>query len=910
MKRIVTGILAHVDAGKTTLSEAMLYKTGQIGSLGRVDHGTSFLDTGALERSRGITIFSKQAQLSWDDVQMTILDTPGHVDFVSETERTLPVLDYAILLISAGSGIQSHTETLWKLLKRSRVPVFVFLNKMDLSIHKKAEWIEILTDQFGSGFTDFSVTGGERFTDSLTLGSEELMELVLEGKKITDGDIAEAIKRREVFPVFFGSALKMDGISEFLTGLGRFTLPEEKKEKLGARVFKIARDENGARLTFMKITGGALQVKDRLSGKSDDGGPWEEKVNQIRLYSGQQFRAVQEAGQGTVVAVLGLTQSQAGDGYGFEKNAHPEILEPFLTYTVVSEDGTDYHTLLQDIRVLAEEDPKLHVTWKAASQEIRIQMMGQVQLEVLAQTMLDRFGCRVSFGAGRILYKETIGAPVEGVGHFEPLRHYSEVHLLMEPSERGTGLSLQSVAPVDQLNRNWQSQIMTALQDYSHVGVLTGSLLTDVKITLVSGRASKKHTEGGDFRQAALRAVRNGLMKAENILLEPWFSFTIDLPTENVGRAMTDLQKMKGSFQPPETDGDRSVLKGRGPASELMNYQEELTRYSRGTGRIYLQLDGYDACHNTAEVLQQTGYDPLRDVDNPPDSVFCMHGESDIIPWDQVEDYMHLPSIFGRGDSELSDDDLVAAKVRRYEERIADDAELMAIFERTYGQIDQGTAGGRNVRMNAAGSGISGVRMINADGTVDYGWSSRRAEPGAAKEESRDRDLTAEQRQEQKHSHLASRKKEMEKRAQTYLIVDGYNVLYNWKNLEELRRIDYGAARQELLETLCNYQGFMQCRIAVIFDAYKVKGGGSASSGRFHDIDVIYTNEDQTADSYIERMTKELSGKYQVRVVTSDSQVQQISMGHGALRTSSREFLSEVRSVEDAIRRVIGKESS
>lgn len=909
MKSIVTGILAHVDAGKTTLSEAMLFKTGEISSPGKVDHGTSFLDTGKLERSRGITIFSKQAQLSWEDVQMTILDTPGHVDFVSETERTLSVLDYAILLISAGSGIQSHTETLWKLLKRSRIPTFIFMNKMDLSIHKKSEWIDILQEKFGSGFTDFSVTGGERFTDSLTMGSEALMERVLEDQKITDQDIARAVKRREVFPVFFGSALKMEGVSEFLKGLARFTLPEKKEEQFGARVYKIARDEDDRRLTFMKITGGSLRVKDKISGKTDDGEPWEEKVNQIRLYSGQQYNAVQEAGQGMIVAAEGLSQSEAGDGYGFEKNTHPEILEPFLTYTVISEDGTDYHTLLQEVRELAEEDPKLHVSWKAAAQEIHIQMMGQVQLEVLAQTMLDRFGRKVSFGSGKILYKETIAAPVEGVGHFEPLRHYAEVHLLIEPQERGSGISYQSVAPVDQLNRNWQSQIMTALQEYSHVGVLTGSLLTDVKITLVSGKASKKHTEGGDFRQAALRAVRNGLMKAENILLEPWFSYTIELPTENVGRAMTDMQKINGSFQPPETGEDHSVLRGRGPASGLMTYQEELTRYSRGNGRIYLQLDGYDVCHNTGEVLEEIGYDPLRDVDNPADSVFCMHGESSIISWDQVEDYMHLPSILEQ-DAGADDDDLTAARVHEYEHRIADDKELMAIFEKTYGQIGGDKTSGSNVRMNAAGSGISGVRMINADGTVDYGYSTKTTRQETAPESAAARDLSTEQKARQKHSHMAARKKEMEKRAQEYLIVDGYNVLYNWDNLEELCRMDYGAARQQLLETLCNYQGFMRCKIAVIFDAYKVKGGGSASSGKFHDIEVIYTNEDQTADSYIERMTKELSGKYQVRVVTSDSQVQQISLGHGALRTSSREFEAEVRSVEDAIRRVISRESS
>lgn len=759
MKRIVTGILAHVDAGKTTLSEALLYKTGEIGSLGRVDHGTSFLDSGKLERSRGITIFSKQAQLSWKDMQMTILDTPGHVDFVSETERTLPVLDYAILLISAGSGIQSHTETLWKLLKRNRIPAFIFMNKMDLSIHKKSEWIDILQDKFGNGFTDFSVTGGERFIDSLTLGSEKLMEMVLEDREITDSSIAEAVRRREVFPVFFGSALKTEGVSEFLDGLARFTLPEK-----------------------------------------------------------------------------------------------------------------------------------------------------QVQLEVLAQTMQDRFGRKISFSSGRILYKETIACPSEGVGHFEPLRHYAEVHLLLEPMERGSGLSFQSSAPVDQLNRNWQSQIMAALQEYAHVGVLTGSLLTDMKITLVSGKASKKHTEGGDFRQAALRAVRNGLMKTENVLLEPWFRFRIELPTENVGRAMTDLQKMKGTFQPPDTQEGQSILTGRGPAGELMLYQEELTRYSRGAGHIRLQLDGYDICHNTEEVMKDIGYDPLRDVENTPDSVFCMHGESSIIPWDEVDEYMHLPSILQKS-SGLEDDEDVAARVRDYENRIADDAELMAIFERTYGEIGQDRTSGRNVRMTAAGSGISGVRMINADGTVDYGYSTKET----GREPDRDsaaRDPEAEKRAQQKHSHLAARKKEMEQRAQTYVIVDGYNVLHNWDNLEELCRIDYGAARQQLLEILCNYQGFMQCRMAVIFDAYKVKGGGAATSTRFHDIDVIYTSEDQTADSYIERMTRELAGKYQVRVVTSDSQVQQISLGHGALRTSSREFQAEVRSVEDAIRRVIGKESS
>ena len=918
-KNICIGLLAHVDSGKTTLSEAMLYTAGEISKPGRVDHGDSFLDTDAQERNRGITIFSKQAVMDFGGTHFTLLDTPGHVDFSAEMERTLSVLDAAVLVVSARDGLKSHTETLWRLLKANGIPTFIFVNKMDLAVREKEDILETLRKGLDSAIADFSALAKgpegslpDGFLDEVTLCSEGLAEKVLEGAVLSDEDIIREIRARKLFPCYFGSALKIEGIEELLAGLDRFIgdpyagpplsplrgqlspkgeprshesgqalasplrgeVPQRGGEgdSFGGRVFKIARGDDGARLTFLKVTSGTLAVRDSLSGKDREGNTWEEKINQIRIYSGMKYKAVDAAAPGQVVAVTGLTHTLPGDGLGREKGRKEEFIEPFLTYTVLPEAGVDDHTALQKLSQLSEEDPKLRIRWNEQNGHIEISMMGEVQPEILKNQIRDRFGFEVEFGDEQIVYKETIADTVEGVGHFEPLRHYSEVHLLMEPGEPGSGLVFSSICPEDELDKNWQRLILTHLMEREHPGVLTGAPITDMKISLAAGRAHKKHTEGGDFRQSTYRAIRNGLMKAECVLLEPWFDFTIQLPAENVGRAMSDVQRMKGTFGEPDSDGETAVLKGRCPASEMKGYQTVLAGYTKGRGNISCVLDGYGPCHNQDEVVLASGYDPERDIENPADSVFCYHGESGIVPWYEVEEHMHLPSVLdGRGGLTKESDESLMEKARAYRQVMASDKELMKIFERTYGPVkDRREIGPKVIRAGAKSSDKSAQALRKQ-------FEAEKADPG--------------------------------KTRQAYLFVDGYNVMNSWPELKELARTDYGAARDQLVDILRNYQGFTGEKVTLVFDAYRVEGG-TGSRTKIPNIEVVYTKENETADSYIEKATLGLAKKHRVRVVTSDDLVQKITFGHGALRCSSREFREEVRLIEESIRRVIEEAGS
>jgi ribosomal protection tetracycline resistance protein len=878
-KKLTVGILAHVDAGKTTLSEAMLYRAGAIRKPGRVDRGDSFLDTGEIERSRGITIFSKQAVLDWDGIEITILDTPGHVDFSAEMERTLGVIDCALLIISASDGVQSHTETVWKLLRRRGIPVFIFVNKMDLAVRSRQEIADELRKKLDSGIVDLTELCGsgrgdgrvsdESLVDEITLADPELAEPYLEHGYITDREIAGSAAARRIFPCCFGSALKGEGDEGILWCLTRFSPPSAGDADAGGalrgKVFKVMRGRNGERLVFMKILSGTLNVRDTVRG---DG--WEDKAGQIRIYSGEKHRTVQSASAGTVCAVTGLSEAMPGDIIGEEAGgrADEEVLEPFISYVVTAEDGTDPHELLSCMEILGEEDPKLHVEWDADTREVRVRLMGQVQEEVLTSIIESRFGIAVSFGTGRIMYRETIEDTVEGVGHFEPLRHYAEVHLIMEPGERGSGLVFDSDVSTDDLAINWQRLILTHLGEKEHRGVLTGSPITDMKITLAAGRAHPKHTEGGDFRQATYRAVRNGLMKAKSILLEPWFSFRIELPSSCVGRAMTDIQKGGGSFGEPLTDGDTTVIEGRAPAAVLLDYRLELTKYTSGKGRLSCRLDGFDVCHNAEEVIAASGYDPERDTAEPADSVFTSHGSSEIVKWDEVEKRMHIPSVLK--EREGGDDD-ARSRAMRYGRKLATDRELMEIFEKTYGKIN------RDPRRNMP-------KVVRQDGN----------DPGAAERERRNAEIRA------KHS----RRLDQSARDEQYIVIDGYNLINASKELKELASADFGAAREQLLGRLCNYRGYMECRMTVVFDAYKVPyGDGSVTD--FHGVEVVFTKMNETADSYISTLTKSLPKGMPVKVVTSDQAVQEMSLGHGAVRMSSREFLAEVSAVEEEIRDIL-----
>ena len=854
-KQIVLGILAHVDSGKTTLSEAMLYRAGVTRRLGRVDHKDAFLDTDALEKARGITIFSKQALLTAGDTDITLLDTPGHVDFSTETERTLQVLDYAVLVVSGTDGVQSHTETLWRLLRRYHVPTFVFVNKMDLPGMERQELLAQLNRRLGEGFVDFGAEQADR-DEALALCDENLMDRMLDAGQLQDADLIPAIARRHVFPCWFGAALKLEGVDALLDGLDRYTRPAPALEAFGAKVFKVSQDEQGARLTWLRVTGGELKVKAQLTGEAD-GEPWAEKANQLRMYSGAKYTLTEAIGSGQVCAVTGLTKARPGEGLGAERDSDLPVLEPVLSYQVLLPEGADVHAALGKLHRLEEEEPQLHVVWNETLGEIHVQLMGEIQLEVLRSLLAERFGLAVEFGPGGILYKETITEPMEGVGHYEPLRHYAEVHLKLEPLPRGSGMQFAADCREEVLDKNWQRLVLTHLEEKQHLGVLTGSPLTDVKITLIAGRAHLKHTEGGDFRQATYRAVRQGLMLAKSQLLEPWYAFRLEVPAENIGRAMSDIQRMEGTFDPPESGEETAVLTGFAPVSTMRSYPMEVVSYTRGRGHLSLTLDGYRPCHNAQEVIAAIGYEPEHDLDNPADSVFCAHGAGFVVPWDQVRSHMHVDSGWGKSTRPEQEAAVPQRRAMAYRATLEEDAELLKIFERTYGPIKRDP--------------LAAFRPVQ-----------KRERP----------DFAAEQWE----------------IAPEYLLVDGYNIIFAWDELNALSKESLDAARHKLMDILCNYQGFQKCVLILVFDAYRVPGS-PGSIEQYHNIHVVYTKEAETADMFIERVTHEIGRNRRVRVATSDGMEQIIILGHGALRVSARMFHEEVQNVEKQIRALVQGEA-
>ena len=854
-KQIVLGILAHVDSGKTTLSEAMLYRAGVTRRLGRVDHKDAFLDTDALEKARGITIFSKQALLTAGDTDITLLDTPGHVDFSTETERTLQVLDYAVLVVSGTDGVQSHTETLWRLLRRYHVPTFVFVNKMDLPGMERQELLAQLNRRLGEGFVDFGAEQADR-DEALALCDENLMDRMLDAGQLQDADLIPAIARRHVFPCWFGAALKLEGVDALLDGLDRYTRPAPALEAFGAKVFKVSQDEQGVRLTWLRVTGGELKVKAQLTGEAD-GEPWAEKANQLRLYSGAKYTLAEAIGPGQVCAVTGLTKARPGEGLGAERDSDLPVLEPVLSYQVLLPEGADVHAALGKLHRLEEEEPQLHVVWNETLGEIHVQLMGEIQLEVLRSLLAERFGLAVEFGPGGILYKETITEPMEGVGHYEPLRHYAEVHLKLEPLPRGSGMQFAADCREEVLDKNWQRLVLTHLEEKQHLGVLTGSPLTDVKITLIAGRAHLKHTEGGDFRQATYRAVRQGLMLAKSQLLEPWYAFRLEVPAENIGRAMSDIQRMEGSFDPPESGEETAVLTGFAPVSTMRSYPMEVVSYTRGRGHLSLTLDGYRPCHNAQEVIAAIGYEPEHDLDNPADSVFCAHGAGFVVPWDQVRSHMHVDSGWGKSTRPEQEAAVPQRRAMAYRATLEEDAELLKMFERTYGPIKRDP--------------LAAFRPVQ-----------KRERP----------DFAAEQWE----------------IAPEYLLVDGYNIIFAWDELNALSKESLDAARHKLMDILCNYQGYQKCVLILVFDAYRVPGS-PGSIEQYHNIHVVYTKEAETADMFIERVTHEIGRNRRVRVATSDGMEQIIILGHGALRVSARMFHEEVQNVEKQIRALVQGEA-
>ena len=886
MKKLVIGILAHVDAGKTTLSERLLYLCGVIRQIGRVDHGDTFLDNYELEKERGITIFSKQAILKTEDVEVTLLDTPGHVDFSAEMERTLQVLDYAILVINGMDGVQSHTMTLWRLLERYQIPTFLFVNKMDQNGTDHEALLADLKAHLHENCVDFGKIQENDEENTLTsdqmeniaVCDETLLEKYLETGSIEEEEITELITQRKIFPCYFGSALKEDGVEDFWNGVQKYTREPKRPAEFGAKVFKIARDEQGNRLTYMKITGGSLKAKTMLSSRAKGQAlpgvrqqqeDWEEKADQLRLYSGAKYATITEAEAGTICAVTGLTRTYPGEGLGIESESELPVLEPVLNYQIQLPDDCDPHQMLQKLRQLEEEEPELHILWDSQLGEIHAQLMGEVQIEILKKLIWDRFHVAVEFGTGSIVYKETVAEPVEGVGHFEPLRHYAEVHLLIEPGEPGSGCQFFTACSEDVLARNWQRLILTHLEEKEHIGVLTGSPLTDVQITLLTGRAHAKHTEGGDFRQATYRAVRQGLRKAKNILLEPYYEFRLEVPAEMIGRAMADVQKMQGSFESPETDGTTAVLKGTVAVSQMRDYQKEVVAYTHGTGKLFCTLKGYAPCKNQEEIVQKAAYDPESDLENPTGSVFCAHGAGFVVPWDQVEDYMHLNSgVELEGlDGETWYDDVDYAEnpgtavdnanVSRstsgkngkfsYSGSYDEEEELQAIFERTFGPIKRDRAAFQKKTVHSSAP------------TVRY----RQGKP----------------------------------RKEEYLLVDGYNIIFSWEELNELAKENIHAACDKLMDILSNYQGYRKCTLILVFDAYKVEGHMEEVL-TYHNIYVVYTKEAETADQYIEKTVHRIGRQYQVTVATSDGLEQVIIMGQGAHRISAQGLKKEIEDTE------------
>lgn len=854
-QNIVIGILAHVDAGKTTLAERLLYLGGSIRKLGRVDHGDTLLDSNAQERERGITIFSAQAQLTIGEKEFTLLDTPGHVDFSAEMERALRVLDYAILVISGTDGVQGHVYTLWKLLKRHQVPTFIFMNKMDLAIGREEELLAELREKLGDGIVDFRDTSGAEFMENVAVCDEAVLEYYLEHGKVEQAQIKQMIAERKIFPCFFGSALKGQGVEEFMTSLSEWVDEPECGNVFGAKVYKISRDEQGNRLTHMKITGGSLKVKTALG---------DEKINQVRIYSGASFVPVNEAFAGQICAVTGLTKTYSGQGLGVEQASEQLSLEPVLNYQVILPPDCDVYQSFLKLRELEEEDPTLHIVWQENSAEIHIQLMGEVQIEVLRTVIWERFGLDVRFGAGSIVYKERIASCVEGVGHFEPLRHYAEVHLWMEPGEPGSGMTFVANCSEDVLSRNWQRLILTHLEERVHKGVLTGSELTDTKITLIAGKAHIKHTEGGDFRQATYRAVRHGLMYAASELLEPVYSFRLELPTENLGRAMSDVQRMYGRFNTPDTLGDTAVLTGVAPVATMQGYQMEVAAYTRGLGRLFCTLQGYEPCHNAEEVMEQIGYIPEADTEHTADSVFCGHGAGFVVPWDQVYDYMHIETgvtdgmeveAYGYGSSTamtMQADGGQSFTPRRLNDNVDDgfiaQEEIDEIFRRTYGSNER----------------------------AKKGWEGRKKKTPTPY-----------------MGQTTSYKPAPKPNAEEYLLVDGYNIIFAWEDLKELAEVNIDAARDRLADVLCNYQGYKRCHVILVFDAYRVKNHAETVIP-YHNIHIVYTKEAETADNYIARTAARMEGQYKVTVATSDALVQMIIWGKSAVRLSAQGLREEV----------------
>lgn len=869
-KHICIGMLAHVDAGKTTLSESLLYLSGKIRELGRVDHKNAYLDTYELERSRGITIFSKQAVFTLGEKEVTLLDTPGHVDFSTEMERTLQVLDYAILVINGMDGVQGHTRTLWSLLGRYGIPVFLFINKMDQEGTDRQKLLEELKTHLDGACTAFDEEE-EILHEELAMCDDAALEEYLEKGALCGETIIRLIADRKVYPCYFGSALRLFGVQEFMDGMKRYMYADEvipgeeideteqkTGQSFGAKVFKVSRDIQGNRLTHLRVTKGSLKVKDILSSGPKASEPWEEKVNQIRIYSGEKYDMVSEAKAGRVCAVTGLSHTFPGEGLGAEESSQSPVLEPVLNYRVLLPEGCDAHIMLQKLRLLEEEDPMLRIMWDEELGEIYAQLMGAVQIEVLQSMIRERFHVEVTFDTGNIVYKETIRSTVEGIGHFEPLRHYAEVHLLLEPGEPGSGIVLDTDCSEDVLDRNWQRLILTHLAEREHRGVLTGAAVTDIKITLISGKAHPKHTEGGDFRQATYRAVRQGLMQADSILLEPYYEYRLELPSEMAGHAMTDIQKMSGEFEPLKLEDDTAVLVGTAPAATMRDYQMEVNSYSRGRGRFSCAFKGYKPCHNTEEIIEEKGYDPERDLENPTGSVFCAHGAGFVVPWDKVPEYMHIESLLdkkvrreeaGNGMSDGASGGGSIGRSRQNDLCREEEKELEEIFIRTYGKIERKTS--------LTSKSVTG-----------------------APEKKRNK---------------------KEEAVQEYLLVDGYNVIFAWDDLKELAKVNIEAARNKLMDILCNYQGFRKCVVILVFDAYKVDGF-ALEIQKYHNIHVVYTKEAETADQYIEKVVHQIGKKYHVTVVTSDGVEQVVTMGQGGTLISSREFREEVELVKRQIR--------
>ena len=852
MKNVIIGITAHVDSGKTTLAEAMLYTSGAIRSLGRVDRGNSTLDTNSIERERGITIFSSQAEFTVDDTMFTLLDTPGHVDFSAETERTMQVIDYAVLVISGTDGVQSHTTTLWKLLRKYNIPVFVFVNKMDLIGADKAHLIDRLRKELSDRCVDF--TGDfDNIDEDCATCCEELMEQFIETGSLSKESISAAIENRQIFPCFFGSALKMQGVEEFISVLCRYTSGKAYGESLGAKVYKISYDVKGSRLTHMKITGGVLKMRDDMSYSDQDGNVVNAKVSSIRFYTGEKFRTSESAEAGMVCAVTGLTGTYAGQGIGAENDSDEAALEPVMTYRVSLPEDKNVYEALKELRILEDQDPQLHILWNEQNREIHIQLMGAVQTEVLTKLIADKFGFDIQFMDGAVTYRETIRDTVEGVGHYEPLRHYAEAHILLESLPQGSGIVIDTVCPEDELDRNWQRLILTHVKEKTHLGVLTGSPVTDIKMTLVKGKAHLKHTEGGDFRQATYRAIRQGLRMAESVLLEPYYDYELEVPTENVGRAISDLQRMCASFDTQETIGESSVIRGSAPVAEMNSYQADIIAYTHGKGKLSLSLGGYKECHNADEVISSIGYSADNDTENSADSVFCSHGAGYLVKWNEVYDHMHLPLSL----DENEDDEAPEArknKAQRFIEKAVSDEELMEIFERTYGKINRDPHKAFK-KTKAVSIDDKKVRLPKYEGP-------------------------------------------------DYLLVDGYNIIFAWDDLKKIAGDNLDAARGELINRMCNYQGYAGCELILVFDAYRVKGKHREVE-KYCNINIVYTKESETADSYIERVSHELSKKHKVRVATSDGLEQMIILGNGAMRISATEFRKRYEAAERSIKEYI-----